>query len=386
MKNLNIILIFILLILIGCRDSKQSAGDFITVDVTAKYPHKELILQDFMDVEYIPLETNDEFVCQGLVMAIGKDLILVRNYINDGILFVFDRKTGKGIRKINHKGQGGEEYTFIQRVVLDEDKGEIFIHDHFSKKIVVYDLNGNFKRNLKHDNDLYFAYVYDFDQDNLICNNYWITDRESFMVVSKQDGSITQKIKMPFDKKILMDVSIKDDSKNMTYSVVPRTYYPIISTPNGYILIEQSSDTVYQYHFDHSIVPVLARTPSIQSMNPEVFLFLSIITDRYYFMETVKKEYDFSSGSGYPGDDLVYDVQKKAIFEYKIYNNDYSEKRVVNMKTTPVNREIASWQSLEVSPLITDYKKGKLKGQLKEIVSQLDEESNPVIMLIKHKK
>lgn len=384
MKNL--ILIFILFIMVGCRENKQSADKFISVDVTAKYPEKELVLQDFMDVEYIPLETNDEFICQGLVMAIGKDIILARNYINDGALFVFDRKTGKGIKKINRKGQGGEEYTFIQRVVLDEDKKEIFIHDHFAKKIVVYDLDGNFKRSLKHDDDLYFAHIYDFDRDNLICNNYWVTDRESFMIVSKQDGSIIQKIQIPFDRKILMDVSTKDESKNMTYSVVPRTYYPIISTPNGYVLVEQSSDTVYQYHFDHSIVPILVRTPVIRSMDPEVFLFLSIITDHYYFMETVKKEYDFSCGSGFFGKNLMYDTQKKAIFEYKVYNDDYSEKRVVNMKTTPVNKEIASWQSMEISQLITDHRKGKLKGQLMEIASQLDEESNPVIMLIKHKK
>ena len=271
-------------------------------------------------------------------------------------------------------------------MVLDEDKKEIFIHDHFAKKIVVYDLDGNFKRSLKHDDDLYFAHIYDFDRDNLICNNYWVTDRESFMIVSKQDGSIIQKIQIPFDRKILMDVSTKDESKNMTYSVVPRTYYPIISTPNGYVLVEQSSDTVYQYHFDHSIVPILVRTPVIRSMDPEVFLFLSIITDHYYFMETVKKEYDFSSGSGFFGKNLMYDTQKKAIFEYKVYNDDYSEKRVVNMKTTPVNKEIASWQSMEISQLITDHRKGKLKGQLMEIASQLDEESNPVIMLIKHKK
>lgn len=32
------------------------------------------------------------------------------------------------------------------------------------------------------------------------------------------------------------------------------------------------------------------------------------------------------------------------------------------------------------------YKKGQLKGRLKEIAATLDEESNPVIMLIKHKK
>ena len=35
----------------------NQTNELITVDVTKNYPEKELTLQDFMDVEYIPLET-----------------------------------------------------------------------------------------------------------------------------------------------------------------------------------------------------------------------------------------------------------------------------------------------------------------------------------------
>ena len=79
------------------------------VDLTLDYPQKEFIVQDFLDVEYIPLETNDEFITQGDVLAIGEKYILIKNWLNDGNIYVFDRKTGKGIRKINRKGQGGEQ-------------------------------------------------------------------------------------------------------------------------------------------------------------------------------------------------------------------------------------------------------------------------------------
>lgn len=40
MKNLNSILIILLFIVAGCGENKQPTGDFITVDVTAKYPQK----------------------------------------------------------------------------------------------------------------------------------------------------------------------------------------------------------------------------------------------------------------------------------------------------------------------------------------------------------
>ena len=65
MKNVHSILIMLLLIIAGCGKNNQPANELSTVDVTAKYPYKELILQDFMDVEYIPLETTDEFLCVG---------------------------------------------------------------------------------------------------------------------------------------------------------------------------------------------------------------------------------------------------------------------------------------------------------------------------------
>jgi len=122
-------------------------------------------------------------------------------------------------------------------------------------------------------------------------------------------------------------------------------------------------------------------------MNPEVFLFVSFLTDRYYFMETVKKEYDFWKREGFPCKDLVYDKQDKAIFEYTVYNDDYSDKTPVNVKIEPLSDEVAFWQKLESFELVEAYKNGKLKdGKLKEIASKLDPEDNPVIMLVKHKK
>lgn len=84
-----------LFITTGCVENKQSVNELIVVDVTKSYPEKELILQDFMDVEYIPLETNEEFVTQGKVMAIGKEIILTKNWGNDGDLFVLTEKPAK---------------------------------------------------------------------------------------------------------------------------------------------------------------------------------------------------------------------------------------------------------------------------------------------------
>lgn len=65
----------------------------VTVDIATEHSEKEVVLQDFMDVEYIPLETSDEFVTQGSVMDIGDKYLLVKNWANDGdILFMTENR------------------------------------------------------------------------------------------------------------------------------------------------------------------------------------------------------------------------------------------------------------------------------------------------------
>jgi hypothetical protein len=50
-----------------------------------------------------------------------------------------------------------------------------------------------------------------------------------------------------------------------------------------------------------------------------------------------------------------------------------------------VNRDIVAFQNLEAYQLVEAYKKGELKGKLKEIAAGLKEGSNPVVMLMKKK-
>ena len=390
MKKVNIFLT-ILFLTAGCGGNRQSgigSDGLITVDVTKNYPKKELILQDFMEVEYIALETGGEFYTQGSVRAIGKEIILIMNRIDDGDIFVFDRN-GAGLRKINRMGRGGEEYLSVMGIVLDEDNEEMFVHDYNGQKIMVYDLFGNFKRRINNVEGIRYDEIYNFDEESLICSEIYLeldgatTDNPPFFIISKQDGSIVKDIQIPFEKKkstIMMHII--DNSINM----VTVSCIPIIPHNNSWILTEVSTDTIYRILEDYSMSPFISRTPSIQSMNPEVFLLPSILTDRYYFMHTVKNEFDFSTNRGLSRTHLVYDRQEKTIYEYTVHNDDYSDKRVVDMVRESINSEIAFWQRIEADDLVEDYENGVLTGRLKEIAADLEEESNPVIMLVKYKK
>jgi hypothetical protein len=378
-------LIILAAVVAGCVGCKQfgrlSTDDIITVDIAVNYPEKELILQDFMDVEYIPLETTDEFITHGIVEAVGKDILLVRNRI-DGNIFIFDR-TGKGIRKINRMGQGGEEYASVNEIVLDEDTDEMFVSDYPARKIMVYDLYGNFKRSFQYADTAYYRFIFNYDRDQLICYKTYSpidTEESGHILISKQDGRIARKIPVPV-KEIETPVFIKED-----IVVMPAFQQTSFPYQGNWVLANTSSDTVYTYLPDGSLNPFIVRTPSIHAMDTEVFLFPGVLCDRYSFMKTMKKEVDLVKMKGFPTADLMYDKQEKALFSCTVCNDDFSDKRQVSLTSAPVNHEIAALQPLEAFNLVEAYGKGLLKGKLKEIAATLDEESNPVIMLIKHKK
>ena len=391
MKAKDFVLAMILLSMAGCGGNKQSTEDLIIVDVTKSYPEKELILQDFMDVEYIPLETTDEFLTQGWVETLGKNYIVVTNNIRDGYLFVFDRQ-GKGVGKFKRMGQGPEEFTSISvsGVVLDEDKKELFVHDYSQSKLLVYDLSGNFIRSFKYnieDDTLKYSGLRNYNREFLI--GYDATgdfnEKRQFYhaIISKQDGSIIQKIQVPFKEKKTTMLQVQQGEMIFTSEV---TFHSIFPYQDHWILAQPASDTIYKLLPDYNIIPLIVRTPSIQSMNPEVFLSPELLTERYYFMVATGKNGKIENGYAYfPNTELVYDRQENTLFEYAIYNNDYSPKKRIGIGA-PVNTEIAFWRRLEAYRLVESYEKGELKGRLKEIAAKLDVEDNPVIMLVKHKK
>ena len=389
-KTYYILILFLLVIAESIGQRPIVNYETIKVDVKkSSYPQKELIIQDFMDVEYVALETNDDFINQGIVRAIGKDIILVANRKSDGNIFVYDRK-GKALRIINRKGQGGEEYIEYSQIVLDEDNGEIFVCDYSTRKILVYDLFGKFKRSFMHQEyakkRMSYYNMFNYDKDNLIIYDGSFNNKDDvYVLISKKDGSITKEIKIPVKKKIslMREGGMSGDGFGIFYGAT--VYSNIAPFNSNFLLSAISSDTMYIISPDHSLRPFIAKTPLLQSMDPEIALIFRFSSNRYYFMETIKNEF---TGKGFePASSLLYDKQEKAFFRYKIYNGDYSIKNeIFAMSLKSVSHEIEVQQILEAHQLVESYKKGELKGKLKELASKLNEDDNPVIMLVKHKK
>ena len=375
------------LTLAGCRPTEQKESLPI-IDMGKEYPEKEIVAQDLFDVEYVPLETSDEFVTQGAVLDISEHFVAIKNWNSDGNLYLFDRQSGRGVRCINHRGQGGEEYTYLGGVVLDEAGGELFVVDISVNKILVYDWEGRFRRTIPLREGFVCHTVMNYDKDHLIVYDASAQRQEGeppsqpyyHAIISKQDGHVKRALPIPFGKAVGPYAREGD--------VVATAFPPaaIVANRGNWLLVEISADTVYNYvPSKDKMEPFLVTLPSV---DPERLFCMSTVTDRYFFMQGMRKEFDFTTGRGFGRDDWMYDRQERTVYTPVVRNADFKDGRQADVIGGPVNRYgVAALQVLSADKLVAAYEDGKLNdGPLKNLASRLDAEDNPVLMLMKYKK
>ena len=389
--------LLVALFLFGCGDGKQKESDgLIRVDVSKSYPKKELILQDLLDIEYVPLETTDEMLTEGHIQYISDNYMIFKNLGRmAGEIFIFDRQ-GKAVRKINRLGQSGEEYLNILGVDYDEETDELFVNSHYSDKVFVYDSEGNYKRGFDYLDGTLYDPIKILDEERLIAyDDYFEYDkvpekRDCYLILSREDGRLLEKIHIPYEEKKSLIIMRRDLNGKLTGNWgIRNTLMPPYQ--DGWLLIEPSADTIYTYSASRGLMPLIVRTPPVNEMDPEVFLFPTIFTDRYVFMQAVERSFNFGVDKDVPRTNLIYDKTEQTAYEGEVINRDFDG--------TPVNLwfahrvimefnddDIAFATRLEAPDLVEAYNDGKLRGPLKEIASRLDEEDNPVILIAKYKK
>lgn len=145
-KIINRFLIFILIINFSCagEDAWRSSlmkGEIIAIDDHVQEERE--LSQLVKGIEYVQLET-----CSNCFINDVKQVYYANNnfYIHNrnGGLFCFDRN-GQFLFQVGKNGRGPGEYLSCDQVVVKENLQKILITDSRSlRKIIEYDLNGNF--------------------------------------------------------------------------------------------------------------------------------------------------------------------------------------------------------------------------------------------------
>lgn len=373
----------------SCGKTKDGVNEQIIVDVAKDFPQKDIYLQDIADVEYIPLATSDSALVNSSPSAVSEKGIVTRGgKVGEILLFEADGRKLQG--HICRRGQGPEEYAAILFHIVDWKRKEVFIADYTSLK--VYDFSGNYLRTLINKEDIMMMDICNLNDDYLLCSRDKKgaeTPYHPYFTLSKETGEAdTLSIEIPrfiaSNRKILWD----DGHSNDAYGYLPQLF----KCNDRIWLTNVALDTVFMLHADLKPEPVMVPLHAPTSDPEAPLLFFRGMNDQYAWISrlprhvTVKMS-DIEAGREKREKLYMYDRKSKEWFE-PVYRNRALAKHVMDPKgidltSVPYGYGLVTLNAMD---LIEAHQKNEIVDEkLKKIASTLNEEDNPVLMLLKFK-
>lgn len=377
----------VLLACLGALAQNKTGKNVPEVDVTQAKRFAPLKVSEKATVEFIPLETNADFLLDrvaGALINVTENYIVTVN-ITEGKLFVFSRQ-GKALHTFCRKGQGPEEFVYPIAVRVDEKSKEIFVLDY--QKVQVYSLTGKYKRSLNIPENVKIGSMFNYDDKHLICYDNHNLDRQGekvteqpFFLFSKKDGKITR-IPLTIQNRIGQSMYIKRDGKKMV--VTMNNIAPMVKNGDEVVLSDMGSDVVYLYK-KGKVTPLLKRNPGTMDFNPRSAMGVVMKLGDIVWLREVKKEvkgprpdinmltYDVATG----------EVNNLVLWDDVNFTNPYSVQSRNERQELPYNCTAANFQPDYLKKL---NEQGRLTGRLKELAEEMLEDDNPLLILYKLKE
>ena len=386
MNNTNIFLLACCLICsYACTSQPQSTTGIPVVDFEKEYPQKDLLVSENADVEYVRLETTDEVLLDGLagLYLSVTDRYIVTNNSKEGRIFVFNRQ-GKHLYNFMRKGNSGEEFMYAKKVRVDDKAEEIFVLDA-RNKVLVYTLDGKFKRVLDLPKDMRADDLWNYDNEWLLSYDNYNLDREGltcaeqpFFLISKKDGQVMR-----------IGVNAKDRigpriyfEKNGQRGVMAVSMNYIYKNGDEFVLSELGNDTVFMLKNDE-ISPLLVRTPG--SKDKDVRSMMSAPLKLGDYIEVVEAPKELKMESGKIETKSVYlNLKTGECFDLNLKDDvnfvEPSAVRSSEYVEAPKNHILSMTNT---DRLFRWKEEGKLKGKLAEMVDEMKEDDNPILIIYK---
>lgn len=373
------------LLIIACQNDNKLSSDLLTYDLTDLSEATEIKLSELgaEDIKYIPLETDS-----GSLMFKIKKLVKINDayVINDYKRIISFTSDGKFISQVGKKGRGPKEYSFANDFSVNSN-GNVYILSDDEDKIYVYNLNGKFLK--------YFN-----------CppqtTDIWNIDDAIFCFSANKNGTITNS----FD--ILDNNGLVIRTFPNKYRYKPRKFYTVLSTEcllykyqDETFVKEIFSDTVFKfkndvitpaYIFNHTeeLFPVKAREGK---WGLEVFK--KYIIQRKFFRTENNVYYEFTykgNSYGFLGT-LKGNKNSKLINLNKGIINDIDGGINFKFNLSDEDGTFIGWIDSHIlkNHVTTEAFKNSTpkypekKKELEKLANSLNENDNPVLMLVKLK-
>ena len=177
MKHYSFLLVFVsLLLFCACGNktdsptSSMTSTDLSRMDRVEIKEQRKIMVDSIVEkIDYVKLgETGDVLIGKVTDLLITPDHIIVGDTRQAKAVFIFDR-AGNSQAVISRLGRGPQEYVDLRTIFLTPDQQAIGIVDNSMKKLLYFDLQGNFIKK----QDLPFS-----------CNGIEFLDDKTMMLVS----------------------------------------------------------------------------------------------------------------------------------------------------------------------------------------------------------
>ena len=382
--------------------SKDEGGRLISFQMNEVTRSLDLELSELATVEYARLGGEDQgFLFQSEPMLVTDDRAIVFEH-RTGEVFLFDQ-AGNPLHRFNHRGEGPGEYSMITGMVFDEAQQELYLY--FQNKIEVYDPRGTHRRTLTLGTGTQVAEAVDFDANHLLiydANEVYkrafemlpgqdanrpapsddpLANPSPFQLISKQTGEITRFLHVPANPEIKLVAAMQMNGISLAF---PARTNRIVQNPEGVILYNQETDTLFLLAGEGEPRPLAVREPAVVATDPLRYLNGYLETAAYQFFESVPLVVE--KGRFMP-DYLCRDKRTGETFVPRLTLADYAGKEL-NLSPATIQKSAdptLGFVVLTTEELLTALEENRLSGPLKTLAEGLGEDDNYVVARLRFK-
>ncbi|MGE5458584.1 MAG: 6-bladed beta-propeller [Methanococcaceae archaeon] len=268
------ILIFLTIVSIGSVSVDDSSIVTFNLKELPKVSEIKLSELGFADIEYVPLESNEQCMISGTddLLTGNKFIIGERNYIIQRYTTILEFNTdGSFITSIGTKGRGPNEFTAAHDVKIDPNSKEIYLLARWQKKFFVYSEDGKIIRTFQiafSPSDFHFIgediLCYSENHMGDILNSYTLIDKTGKVIKNYPNkypftnhdayGITGENLFYKFDNKLFK----KEVYSDTIYSYEHEKFAPHMIIQVGDKLITPQARTKFEsrYLAGHFIIPL----------------------------------------------------------------------------------------------------------------------------------
>lgn len=396
---------FLILFMFGCKNKDKNNSidkntNIATISVDLEKAKTYDVSQIYETIEWTSLQSDSEESILGEILKL--EIHNDRYYIHsNNSIFIFSKK-GEFIKKMNFSGNGPGEYIVLSDFFIDEISNTILIYDSKSKKINIYNEEGEFVNEIETGLDAYsFTKLNNGNFAVYIGSGYYNENTNCRLNILDPNGNILKKfipIKdneakflhlgdltnfQAFQKEISFLYSFNDTIYNISDNRLKPKYYVDFGNskvPEDYLErtysdIRDFLETLKKTDYGFRSIGFFETTNTIASS----FMHRNDIIHYYYSKKTGKtkvvNEYrseNLFPLSSYPSN---YSNLPKASFNDKLYSLIDSHKLIERVENVKSNLSTNEW---------TDYV--KKNSALMTIYKKLNITDNPILMIGELKK